>query len=134
MAHLKVIARYRDGRKVKGTTDNFAPDSEVFHMMSSRAKPGERPVAVSVGDLKAIFVVRDFAGDPSRPERRYLRPGTQAYGQKLRVTFKDGEVLEGVSLTYDREVQGFFLCPADPNSNNERIFVVNAAVAEVRRL
>jgi hypothetical protein len=133
MAQLKIVARFRDGRISKGTTSNFAPESPMFHVQQVGAKPTDPPVPVAVGDLKALFVVRDFAG---RPDRHVSppRPSRAAYGQRLRVTFWDGEVLDGVSLTYDAAAQGFFLFPADPDSNNERIFVVNAAVASVRQV
>jgi hypothetical protein len=37
----------------------------------------------------------------------------------------------GTSLTYDATRPGFFLFPADPQSNNERVFVVRAATTKV---
>jgi hypothetical protein len=50
------------------------------------------------------------------------------------VIFKDGEVLVGTTTGYDASRPGFFLFPADEKSNNERIFVVTAAVKTVRFL
>lgn len=134
MPQLKIIARFRDGRIVKGTTHNFSPERRMFHMTPLGAIQTVPPVAVSVDQLKAVFVVRDFEGDPDHDTTKGDQPSRSGYGEKLEVTFEDGEVLTGVSLTYDRQAMGFFLVPADAESNNERIFVVNAAVAGVRQM
>jgi hypothetical protein len=134
MARLKIIARFRDGRMIGGTTNNFRPEGAMFHMVPANARPGDRPVQVSLDELKAMFVVHDLRGDRTRPKRARFQAGAAPYGQKLEVTFEDGELLEGVSLNYDPRAPGFFLLPANPDSNNKRIFVVNSAVASVRRL
>ena len=47
------------------------------------------------------------------------------------MTFRDGEVLVGSSTAYDAARPGFFMTPADPKSNNDRIFVVMKAVRAV---
>jgi hypothetical protein len=48
------------------------------------------------------------------------------------VTFQDGEKIAGTTETYSHNDVGFFLSPADPDSNNVRIFVVNKNVREVK--
>ncbi len=134
MKPLKVIAKYRDGRMVRGTTNNFGPGCASFHVIPLDGRPS-RPVEVCVPELKAMFVVRDLHGNPRRPKQSRFLPNSPApYGKKLEVTFVDGEVIEGVSLNYDPEAQGFFLHPADTNGNNLRIYVVNDAVKGVRFL
>jgi hypothetical protein len=57
---------------------------------------------------------------------------TPPHGRKLEVTFLDGEVIVGSTLNYRPEGLGFFLCPADPRSNNLRIFVVCGSVRRAR--
>jgi hypothetical protein len=52
----------------------------------------------------------------------------------MEVTFKDGEVLVGTTLGYDPSRPGFFIFPADPKSNNIRVFAVATAVKKVRFL
>jgi hypothetical protein len=37
-------------------------------------------------------------------------------------------------MGYNKTAPGFFLVPADTESNNERVFVVNAAVSRVEWL
>jgi hypothetical protein len=52
----------------------------------------------------------------------------------LEITFCDGEVMVGTTLGYDRNRPGFFIFPADPQSNNVRVFVISSAVKKVRQL
>lgn len=127
---VKVVVRYLDGRVRKGTTLNFDPRKTWF-LLSDVEGAGQEPERVSLKDLKAVFFVRDFEGDPQRTEGKdFVRPLT---GRKLKVLFPDGETLVGVSLTYDETREGFFLFPADPGSNNERIFVIQGSVVSVCR-
>ena len=90
MDSLKIIARYRDGRMLKGTTSNFDPKRRRFHLTPLEAAPGQLPVPIALKNLKAVFVVRDFTGDPLREESRQFNSEASAYGKKLQVTFEDG--------------------------------------------
>ena len=55
----------------------------------------------------------------------------QRHGRRIEILFKDGEKLVGTSEAYNPEKAGFFLFPADPKSNNVRIFIVNKNVHKV---
>lgn len=134
MPELKVIARYTDGRMVKGLTSNFWPTKQVFHISPEGAGPQAPTKEVRIDELKAVFVVHDLAGRPDYQERKGFDANSRISGQKLQVRFKDGEQMFGSSMTYDPTAPGFYLFPADPKSNNDRVFVVNAAVAQVDRL
>lgn len=50
------------------------------------------------------------------------------------MTFKDGEVLVGLTLGYDPNRLGFFVIPVDTQSNNLRVFVVSSAMSKFRFL
>jgi Family of unknown function (DUF6982) len=128
MLQIKVIARYQDGRMVKGHTHNFAPHQAMFHLTPADLDADREAVEVRVSDLKAIFIVRDFEGDPEYDEDRNPAAPAPGGGRLLQVTFKDRETLIGRSLEYNPSGAGFWMFPVDPNSNNQRIFVVNAAV------
>lgn len=52
-------------------------------------------------------------------------------GKKIQVDFKDGEILVGYSQGFTPNRPGFFVFPADPESNNDRIFVFTAATKAV---
>jgi hypothetical protein len=133
MELLKVVARYIDGRIIKGFSQDFFPNKDHFHV-SPVDKPSGETVEVLVKELKAVFFVRDFAGNYQYEERKEYIQGDKPSGRKIEVTFKDGEVLVGTTLGYDPARPGFFLFPADPKSNNIRVFAVTTAVKKVRYL
>jgi hypothetical protein len=53
-------------------------------------------------------------------------------GRPIVVYFEDGEELWGYTQTYRPGKDGYFVVPADPKSNNQRIFVVSSAVRDVK--
>jgi len=133
MEPLKVVARYIDGRIIKGLSQDFFPNKDRFHV-SPVNKPSGETVEILLKGLKAVFFVRDFSGDAQYYERKEYTPEDKPSGRKIEVTFKDGEVLVGTTLGYDPNRPGFFLFPADPKSNNIRVFAVTTAVKRVRYL
>ena len=128
MAGNKVVARYRDGRMVKGVTTDFLPTRDFFHVAPDG---GGNPIPVRHGELKAIFFVRDFAGDPAHRTTNQFDASRAVVGRKLRVVFKDGEVIVGTTQGYQPGRPGFFIVPADTSSNTERCYVLTAATKEV---
>ncbi len=130
---VKVVARYLDGRLVKGLTSNFHVNRSSFHLHPTEGCGG-KPCVIYIRDLKAVFFVRDLAGNPSYNERKSYLETEKPQGRKVEVEFLDGEILVGSTMGYDPNRHGFFLCPADPNGNNQRIFAVAASVKSVRFL
>jgi hypothetical protein len=133
MEPIKVVARYSNGKRVKGFSQDFFPNKDCFHIYPA-AKPSGEAVEVLVKELKAIFFVKDFAGNYLYNERKKYLQEEKPSGRKIEVTFKDGEVLVGSTLGYDPSRPGFFLFPVDPKCNNIRVFAVTAAVKTVRYL
>jgi hypothetical protein len=73
--------------------------------------------------------VHDLEGDPGhRPD---VETATK-HGRRIQVTFVDGEVLEGSTLSYAAEGPGFFVTPLDAGGNNVRMFVASGAVRHVQ--
>ena len=130
---IKVVARYTNGRMIKGMTHDFFPNKDRFHV-ATEDNPLNKPVEVMLKDLKAIFVVRNYLGNPAYIELKKYREGDTPYGIPLEVTFGDGEVMVGSSMGFDSKREGFFLTPADPMSNNIRVFVITSAVKRIRQL
>ena len=126
-----MVARYQDGRVLKGVTNDFLPAKDRFHLVPLESAPGSKPLEVLVADLKAVFFVRDFAGNPQHQESGEFDPAKAAGGRKIRVVFKDGETMVGTTQGYQPGRPGFFVVPADAKSNNERCFVVSVATREV---
>lgn len=127
----KVVARYADGRIVKGTTTEFVPEKGSLFVDEAGTPPGTEPVKVVIAELKALFFVKDLIGNPDYVERKEFDPSRPIDGIKVRVEFKDGEVLIGAATDYSSERSGFFLVPADPGANTERCYVVMAAAERV---
>ena len=125
----KVVARFKDGRIVRGYTNDFDPSKAHLHV-SSDLRDGESTI-ILLSDLKALFFVRDFAGDPTRVEDTFFSETPN--GDRLEVTFWDNEVIIGSTQSYRAEGEGFFLQPADPRSNNLSVFVA-AGVQQIRFL
>jgi len=125
----KVIARFIDGRIVRGYTNDFNASKPHLHLTEDAAS-GTR--FVPIAQLKALFFVREFVGDAARVERKEFDGKT--HGRKVEVTFSDGEVLLGTTLGFSSPEQPFFVQPADAASNNLRVFVAPAATRKVRFL
>ena len=134
MEHVKVVMRYTDGSLIKGYTNDFYPNKPLFHVHPAENDPADKAIEVRVGELKAVFFVKDFAGNPSYNERNSFEEGTSITGRKIEVTFTDGEVLVGTTVGYAPNRQGFFVQPADTESNNLRVYAVSSAVKKVRFL
>ncbi len=82
--------------------------------------------------LKAVFFVKDFVGDKKYDELKDFSAAEQAvYGKRILVHLKDGEILYGFTQGYSPNRKGFFLFPLDPNSNNQKVFIVQAFVESV---
>ena len=130
----KVVARYADGRMVKGSTSDFVPTKDVFHVADANAGPAAPPLRVQLSELKALFFVKDFAGSPKHTSTNDFVQGRPIAGRKIQVVFKDGETIVGTTQGYQPGRPGFFMVPADPDVNTERCYVVTAATKSVTLL
>jgi hypothetical protein len=103
---------------VKGGTYNFRPNSEIFH----------------------VTEVHDENVDPRSPEDFSLESFNEDFslesfnnviGPKVKITFSDGEVMYGTIRGYTPHMKGFFIFPADKESNNQRAFVIRESTVAV---
>lgn len=124
-----VVARFIDGSMLKGTTCDFFPTKDTFHIVEDGTGQTKE---VRLAEIKAVFFVKTYEGDKDRIDTR--KAERKGLGKKIMVSFKDGEIFLGYATSYSNATVGFFVFPADPDSNNDRIFVVNAATKEVRFL
>jgi len=122
----KVVVHFRDGRLLKGFASH--PEGNVSNLDVLPLDQRDHPVTVRLESVKAIFFVKDFAGDAAYTESKAFgddepyRPGRVAFHME------DGEVLAGVVEDYQPDSAGFFLTPVDSRSNNVRCFVGAAAI------
>ncbi|MEJ2366829.1 MAG: hypothetical protein P8Z49_00390 [Acidobacteriota bacterium] len=119
----KLILRKRDGQMIRCETNTHF-SSSLRELKVIGTDGGIR--SVPLNDLKAVFFVQDFEGNPAyRPTSEYSEESPKA-GKSVTVTFPDGEILRGRVLSIPEGGAGFFLFPADPLENNEKVFVVRA--------
>lgn len=132
----KLVVHFADGAILKGYSGDFQPTQSVFHLR--RPTPDfprtDETVEIWMKDLKAAFFVREFLGDRYYIERKTFPAGQQLPGRRVAVRFRDGEVVVGTAVGYDPRHPGFFVIPADPKSNNLKVFVVHAEVRNVQFL
>ena len=129
-SHRKVVARYTDGRIVKGYTFDFGPSQSRFHVFAEPMASGPSTL-VLVRDLKAVFFVRDFVGNPARQDGQKFPPGMPTRHRMSRCASGMARSWLGRPRVPPTDPQGFFLMPADPESNNLRAYVVAAATRAV---
>jgi uncharacterized protein DUF6982 len=128
----RVVVRYASGRVLKGYVD-FDPEQPSFRLVPL-TEPDADGIEIQVKDLKAVFFVRTFEGDPSHDESKDLYQARPPGTRKVSVRFRDGEELVGYTRQLDRHRSGLFFTPLDPRSNNLRVFAVFEALWGVRRL
>jgi hypothetical protein len=126
-----VVVRYADGRVLKGYAD-FDPEQASLRL-APLDEPDSEGVEVPVKELKAVFFVRSFDGDPAHEESKDLYQPRPADTRKVTVRFRDGEELVGHTRQLDRHRAGLFFSPLDPRSNNLRVFAVFDALWGVER-
>jgi Family of unknown function (DUF6982) len=129
----KVVVRQLNGALVKGYVDS------VSFLGPGGAEVLDREghlVNIRLEDIKGIYFVRDFEGDPNRQERKVFNTRPRVSGIWVRLTFKDNEVMEGLLANNLLEVepQGFMITPPDFYANNLRIFVPRNALEIVEVL
>jgi hypothetical protein len=129
----KVVVRYKNGTVLKGYTHDFSPSADEFHLISELATDRGRTHDVKIADLKAVFFVKTLEGNKAYHERKAFKDEdrTRLRGLKIKVKFKDGEVMRGTTLGYNKAKKGFFIIPVDPNENNNRVYVIADALNDV---
>jgi hypothetical protein len=130
-SHNKVVVGCLDGQRLKGYVFNFSAARDHFKLFPEENSSQHQGTEVKLESVKAIFFVKDFSGNKHH-DRGEPVPG--AHGRKLEVTFHDGETLAGTTEAYNPKKVGFFLFPADPESNNIRVFILNKSVREIKPL
>jgi hypothetical protein len=130
------VARYKNGKIIKGSTYNFNPHGEVFHIVP-REKEAEKIFEVSFSELKAVFFVKSLEGRRDHVPSKIVFEEDEKTKERttVKVTFLDGETMVGTTQVYNIERNGFFIHPIDEDCNNLRVFVMANAIKhlEVRK-
>lgn len=127
----RIVVRYNHGQLHKGYTHTFQPARGYVTVMPAPVDDATTRIMVPFTDVKAVFFVKDLTGNHAYQEHKLPDPTAPA---QVTVTFRDGEQLVGRPLDYQRQAPGFFLEPSDPRANNDRVYVVASAVAQLKFL
>jgi hypothetical protein len=137
----KVIVRPFEGPPVPGylPAAGFG-DGETIAFMDSNG----RSIQLVINHIKLIAYVWDFNSDdivdPERLGRKRFLARPRNEGLWVRMTFRDGDVLEGVAaadlgllkgLVTDR---GLIVLPPDGRSNTQRVYVPRMALSALEIL
>jgi hypothetical protein len=129
--HLnKVVVAFLNGARLKGCAYDFSALKESFNLLPQEDPLQGQGIKVEMKDVKAVFFVRDFSGNPEYYESPFA--DAPMHGRKIEVTFMDGEKVVGRTEGYNPQRPGFFVFPGDPKSNNIRIFVVSRNTRQIR--
>lgn len=128
----KVVVAFLDKHRQRGYTYDFSPMRDYLNLLPPEDPLQGRGTRVNLKDVKALFFVRDFVGNRNAQETPDLE--SAAHGRKIEVSFSDGEKLVGKTEGYNPQKLGFFMFPADPKSNNIRVYVITKNAHFVRFL
>jgi len=137
----KVIVRRFSGDTLPGYLPHAA---FVHHQSIDLLDLSGRIIPLPLNDIKTISYVRDFnlsdTVNPERLDRRAFLARPRNEGLWLRITFRTGDLLEGLAPT-DRSLldalvddAGLFLTPPDTRSNTQRLYVPRVALTELQLL
>jgi hypothetical protein len=141
----KVVIQLAD-RRIKGYLES--PSWNTIEELLSHAPPSSPETfrirrldtdafeEIPAKDIKAVFYVNCFDGDPEHKTLNFHTRAPIVHGIWMRLQFRDGEIMEGIVHNSTRYLvdPGFFLVPTDPGSNNKLVYVVKNLLVDHRVL
>jgi hypothetical protein len=140
-AHKKVIVRRFTGETLPGYLPlaGFARN-RIIDLLDLEG----RVISLSINDIKHICYVREYnlhdSSNPERLTRRTFLAKPRTEGLWLRLTFRSGDLLEGlapIDATLADDLindTGLQLTPPDVRSNTQRIFVPRTSITDLQLL
>lgn len=122
----KVVIHFLNSKIVKGVTNDFFPNKQNFHLTDLQTN---KALTINISELKAVFFVETFEGNPEYKEKKDVE--RTSLGKRIKIQFKDGEILIGYTQGFSYDRLGFFVFPTDSCSNNIRIFINQSATDEI---
>lgn len=126
-----VIIKFVSGEEREGEVTLFNVNKPAFQLRVTDKEGKTEIQTIRTDSVKMVLFLKSLEkeGASLRTEtiEQSIYAGTLAF--KLRVAFKDGEVVNGSTLRYDPSEKGFFLVPLNPADKSERIYV-NARVVQ----
>ncbi|MDQ2834664.1 MAG: hypothetical protein M3Y50_13190 [Acidobacteriota bacterium] len=138
-AHKKVIVRRFTGETLPGylSLSGFLRNQTIDLLDLSG-----RVISLALADIKHVCYVRDFnlsdSANPERLARRAFLARPRTEGLWLRMTFRTGDLLEGLAPTDSTLLDdlirdaGLQLTPPDTRSNTQRMYVPRSSLSELQ--
>lgn len=126
----RIVVRYIDGQLLRGYTNDFHPERAHLHLSPHPNCQANERLLVPFPRLKAVFFVKSLEGNPQRVDDQTF--DGPAGARKVEVSFRDGEVMRGSAANYKPNAKGYFLQPPNGRGNNIRVYVMSAAVRQLR--
>lgn len=128
----KVIVRTRDQQLFRGFSKAEFIDDQNVRIIDAKGNQQSFPLQ----DLKAVFFVRDFQGDPSYRAVRFFAKEDPPPWLWVQLTYQDGEIMEGRVRNSPALLDGagFYLWLSDEGANNVLVYVVKSALKDFRVL
>jgi hypothetical protein len=122
----EIVARFLDGKVVKGTSFDVDPGRPFCHVRTS----DQGMIEVALAQLKALYFVKSLPGNPTYNDAQALNRADprQRGATAIDIRFKDGERLVGFTGRFPPNRPHFFVLPADTKSNNIRVLVNRDAI------
>jgi hypothetical protein len=132
-ANKKVLVSRFDRAPLQGfvrSPDGFEADG--FDLLT----PEGSHLRVPYAETRAVCFVREFETGETWRENRVFATRPKSAGLWVRLSFVDGDSLEGIAANNLMLVEGpgFSVVPPDPTYQNQRIFVPRSALREVQVL
>jgi len=93
-------------------------------------------VIVPFQEIKAVCFVRDFVDVEEPASARVFQARPKTEGLWVRMRFLDNDIMDGLLANnlLQLEPYGFTVTPPNPSSNNQRVFVPRASLADIQVL
>jgi hypothetical protein len=128
----KVVVLLLDLTPLKGYANPAdLPGTDTIDLLT----PEGEHQAVPASDIKAVYFVDDL-NLAYLPERKSFLSRPKLEGLWLRLTFRDGDTLEGIVVNELLEIldRGIQFVPPDLHGNCSRVYVPRLALTEVKVL
>jgi hypothetical protein len=127
----KVVVRRFDRENLSGFIN---PLSYLQPQTIELLKPDGSLVQLPYNEVKSVCFVQDFEAELE--SRRIFLTRPKLEGLWVRMTFRDGEVLDGILpnnlLSWD--IAGYMVTPPESDANNQRVFVPRQALRAIQVL
>jgi len=126
----KVYVRCSDGKLIEGYV---SPHAYLRREGAEVLDRSAEAVTVPYGNIRAIYFVREFEGEPEASHQKTFHSRPKLNGLWVRLEFRGGEIFEGI-LSNDLLLVGEYgitVTPPDPHANAQKIFVPRQALEKV---